>query len=333
MTPRTVERDRFSVALCTRNGARYVGEQVESILGQVPSPSEIVVSDDDSSDGTLGVISAAVEARRAVGGGPVLKIMANAEPLGVTANFGQAVAACTCELIALSDQDDVWHAGRLRRIALEFEGRPRLLAVGSDARLVDGDGRLLGRSLSESLEVSRRERSRLARGDAFGALMGRNLFTGATMVVRRDLLRHALPFPASWVHDEWLAVIASAVGEVAILPDELTDYRQHSLNAIGAPRPTLAHKLGRLAAPRTERNERLVARARDLVERLDILDVGDDVRSIARAKLRHEEVRRSLPRSRVLRLPRIVGECVGGGYRDYGRGARDALRDLVQPAS
>ena len=57
MTPRTVERDRFSVALCTRNGGRYVGEQVESILGQVPSPSEIVVSDDDSSDGTLGVIS------------------------------------------------------------------------------------------------------------------------------------------------------------------------------------------------------------------------------------------------------------------------------------
>jgi glycosyltransferase involved in cell wall biosynthesis len=319
--------------MCTRNGETYVGEQIESILNQAPAPAEIVVSDDDSRDGTLGVVSATVNARRAGRGGPVLRTLVNTKPLGVTANFGQAVAACTCELIALSDQDDVWHAGRLERIAAEFERRPQLLALGSDARLVDGDGHPLGRSLSGSLQLSRRERSRLARGDVFRALMGRNLFTGATMVVRRDLLRHALPFPLSWVHDEWLAVVASAVGEVAMLADELIDYRQHSYNEIGAPRPTLAHKVSRLGAPRTERNERLVARARDLVERLDILDVSDEVRSIARAKLRHEEVRRSLPRARLARLPGVVREYVARGYRDYGRGARDALRDLVQPAA
>jgi glycosyltransferase involved in cell wall biosynthesis len=256
VTPRQSERDRFSVAMCTRNGERYVGEQVESILDQAPAPSEIVVSDDDSSDGTLGVVSAAVDARRAGRGGPVLTTLINAAPLGVTANFAQAVAACTGEFIALSDQDDVWHAGRLGRLATEFERHPRLLALGSDARLIDGDGHPLGRSLSGSLQMSRRERSRLARGEVFEALMGRNLFTGATMAIRRDLLLYALPFPSSWVHDEWLAVIASAVGEVAMLGDELVDYRQHSSNEIGAPRPTLAHKLSRLGAPRSERAAR-----------------------------------------------------------------------------
>ena len=45
-----------SVALCTRNGARYLPEQIRSICEQTPLPREIVLSDDGSTDATLAVV-------------------------------------------------------------------------------------------------------------------------------------------------------------------------------------------------------------------------------------------------------------------------------------
>ena len=43
----------ISVALCSYNGAKYIREQLESITGQSLKPKEIVVCDDDSSDGRV----------------------------------------------------------------------------------------------------------------------------------------------------------------------------------------------------------------------------------------------------------------------------------------
>ena len=42
-----------SVALCTRNGAEFLGEQLDSILNQTMPPAQLVLSDDDSTDGTF----------------------------------------------------------------------------------------------------------------------------------------------------------------------------------------------------------------------------------------------------------------------------------------
>ena len=49
-SPAQLDRLTVSVALCTRNGERFVAEQVRSILAQRPAPLELVVGDDDSSD-------------------------------------------------------------------------------------------------------------------------------------------------------------------------------------------------------------------------------------------------------------------------------------------
>ena len=44
---------RISVVMCTYNGDRYLGEQLESILRQDYPVEEIIVQDDGSTDGTL----------------------------------------------------------------------------------------------------------------------------------------------------------------------------------------------------------------------------------------------------------------------------------------
>jgi len=95
---------RLSVAMCTCNGAPYLRAQLRSLAAQSRVPDEVVVCDDVSSDATCDII--ADFATRAPF--PV-RLHVNARRLGWTKNFEQAVALCDGELIALSDQDDVWY--------------------------------------------------------------------------------------------------------------------------------------------------------------------------------------------------------------------------------
>jgi glycosyltransferase involved in cell wall biosynthesis len=325
-----------SVALCTYNGARFVAEQVRSILAQRPAPLELVVGDDDSVDDTLAVIEREVAAARAADQAvsTELVVRRHSPGLGVVGNFADALSACRADLIALSDQDDVWAPGKIARLTALFETDARLQLVHTDARLVDAAGAPLGLTLLDALEATPAERAGLQTGDAFAVLLRRNLVTGATVMLRRSLVAQAAPFPREWVHDEWLAAIAAAQHEhaVRLVPEPLIDYRQHGANEIGARRPTMADRWAKLREPRDERAPLLAERTRLLVERLGALDVPAERLVLARAKHEHEARRRDLPRWQPARIPGIVGGVLAGRYGRYSRGAIDVLRDLVQPA-
>ena len=318
-----------SVALATRNGARYLEEQLTSILDQTVRPVQIVLSDDDSTDDTVAI------ARRIVGDAIPLTVLVNRPALGVTANFAQAVSACTAPLIALCDQDDRWRPDRLETLIAVFRARPEVLLVHSDARLVDGAGVDLGQTLLGALELSRADRDLIHAGEAATVLLRRSVVTGATTVFRRSLLDAALPFPAGWVHDEWLATLACLTGTIELVEHPLIDYRQHGANEIGARRPGLVQKIRKvLAEPRAARNARLEANYGALVERVTALgaSVPGDLAERVSAKHAHEVGRAALPASRVRRLSPVFREARRGGYRDYGHGWQDVLRDLLQPA-
>jgi glycosyltransferase involved in cell wall biosynthesis len=323
-----------SVALCTHNGELYVAEQVASILGQSLAPAEIVLSDDASTDGTVAAVRRVVDGFAASNGSaPMLRVIENATALGVAGNFAQAIAATSGDLVALSDQDDVWHPERLERLAAAFDREPGLALVHSDARLVDGTGADAGVGLLESLEVTPWERAEIHAGRAFDVFLRRNLVTGATAVASRGLVDVALPVPPGWIHDEWLAIVGAAIGRVDLLEEKLTDYRQHGGNQIGARKPTLRDKISRLREPRAERNANLLERARSLVTRLEGLGsaVPPADLELARAKLVHEEFRSALPASRPRRVIPVLREGAQR-YARFSRGRADRVRDILQPA-
>jgi hypothetical protein len=216
----------------------------------------------------------------------------------------------------------------------QFESRPELLLLYANARLVDTSGRPLGGSLFSAIGVTKRERDEVRSGHALAALLGRNFVTGATAMFRRELLASARPFPLEWVHDEWLAVIAAATGEIDFVDAELIDYRQHGHNEIGARKLGLRARFRKLREPRESRNQRLVSRASALEDRLRELGVAVAAGSLARsgAKTAHEQARLNLPANHFLRLGPVLREAARGGYSRYGRGSQDVLRDLVQPA-
>lgn len=319
----------ISVALCTHNGARFLAAQLESILNQTLPPSEIVLSDDASTDDTVAIAEAMLVGHPGVR----LRVIRNAQPLGVTKNFEHAVLRTEGDLIALSDQDDVWYPRRLERAVAEFARRPELLLVHGEARLVDADGEPLGSDLFAALEATPWELGSIAGGRAIDVFLRRNLAVGAATMFRRSLLETAVPFADGWVHDEWLAVIAAATGAgtVDFIPEPLIDYRQHGTNQIGLRKLSLRGKFRRLMQPRRERNRRLLVAFENLTERLEQLKVSPAIIEAAREKVEHERVRNGLPAARILRVLPVLREVRTGRYRTKGRGAPDVLRDLVQP--
>lgn len=322
-----------SVALCTHNGSRYLRAQLDSILRQSMSVTEIVLSDDASTDGTVALAREVVEEpAHLAGASPELTVFENPRALGVTRNFEQAIRACRGDLIVLCDQDDVWFADRVAVMVEEFERRPELTLLHTDARLVDGHGLPLGHTLFDALRVQSATRARVHAGDAFSVLLRRNVVTGATVMFRASLLERAMPFSESWVHDEWLALVAATIGTLDLLDRATVDYRQHGRNEIGVAKPSARANWGRLTQPGKARNERLLGRARDFTswcEKAD--DVSAGKRESAREKLAHEIVRSGLPTNRLARVAPVLAERRTGRYLRFGNGDRDVLRDLVQP--
>lgn len=331
---------RVSVAVATYRGARYLEEQLRSILEQTDAVDEIVLGDDGSDDGTLEL------ARDVLAGAPrglEVRIL-EGRAGGVRQNFGRVLAATTGDVVLLSDQDDRWVPGRVAVLRALFDADPGLDLVFGDARLIDGAGDPLGATLFATLGIGARELDALGAGDALPVLLRRNLATGATMAVRRPAIERALPVPDGWIHDEWLAATTAIAGRLGVVRDALVDYRQHGANAIGVSAPTFRHRVARVLEPRGDRNRRLAVAARALrdwagaLQRAGALQevgalqgVGSAALELLDGKAAFEARRAAMPTLRVARIPAIIAL-----RRDYPRfasqGRLDMLRDLLQPA-
>lgn len=320
----------ISVALASYDGARYIGEQLRSIVDQTVPVAEIVLADDGSRDGTVdAAIAAMAQAQQPV---PELRVVATERVGGVAKNFARALAGTRSPLIALADQDDVWHRDRVS-IALEaFEAEPTLLLVHSDARLVSDDGAVLGSAFA-SIGYGPGEWRQVRDGRAFELLLHRNVVTGATAMLRRELLELAGGIPPGWLHDEWFALVAAARDGLGVVERALIDYRQHGGNEIGMTELSTVGKLRRMVEPGRERNARLLERARSLAERAadDALALSAPRAHAVAQKLVHEERRSALSTHRLARIGPVVRELGTGRYGAYGRGVADAARDLLQP--
>ena len=326
---------RISVALCTHNGAAFIADQLRTIADQTVVPHEVVISDDASTDDTRGILEAFID-ELGEDSGIRVTLLLNPVSVGVTRNFEKALLACTGDLIALCDQDDLWHPDRVARALRAFEDNPGLDLVNSNARLVDARGVDLGLTLFDALRFSPRERNETRPDEIFDSLLRRNVVTGATAMIRRDLLALAAPIPEPWLHDEWLAIIAASLvdGGIGTVVEPLIDYRQHGTNQIGARKLGVRERFAKLVEPRRGRNDYLLARSLVLRERL--VELGDRVNRAALVesahKVEHQSVRAGLPVRRVARAVPIIRELSSGRYMRYSRGIADALRDLVQPA-
>ena len=324
---------RVAVAMATYNGEQFLAEQLRSILAQTRLPDEIVISDDQSTDKTLAIAKKTLEAE-CVATGIDLIIVSHDGPAGVSANFHHAVSQTTADVVALADQDDVWRPEKLHVLVSHFEALPDVLMVHSDAELIDESGTPLGMKVLDSLRITGRERHNLVTAQGIRALVRRNLVTGQTAVIRRELVDHAGDIPDGWVHDEWWALIAASRDGLMLDPRVFQSYRQHSRNQIGATQSGLARLRERFSEPQQSFRDRHHRRHEGLRAALDgpSWSGTEQASTLLRGRLRHYQWQARLPATNLLRLGPILVKVISGEYSRYRRGLFDAVRDLVQPS-
>lgn len=320
---------KISVVVCTYQGEAYVAEQLRTLLTQSRLPDEIIIGDDASTDGTWAIVQAFGTQARARG--IVVTLLRHPSRLGYVANFSASLSLAGGDIVFLCDQDDAWHADKIALMMGMFVANPELLFVHSDARLVDAEGKDLGHGVFEALEVSSHERKEVVHGDAFTVYLRRNLATGAASAFRRSLLEVALPLPADWVHDAWLAILAAATGRIAMLDDALVDYRQHGANEIGLARRSQKQRFADLFRPRNEIIRADADRMQVLVRRLE--DVGAPQACVEATRSMDAHLRRRLTigaQPLWLRSINVTRELTTGRYSRFGTGIRSAIRDLLR---
>jgi glycosyltransferase involved in cell wall biosynthesis len=323
----------ISVALATYNGERFIREQLESILAQSLPPAEIVVRDDCSTDNTLGVVREVLSTRRIAALGVELRIVVNDKNVGPSKNFWLAIQGCSHELIALSDQDDVWMENKLEVLAAILESDPAALLVHSDAELIDSSGAALGMTLSEGLGMSEWETNHLVSGRSLPAIIRRNLVTGATAMVKRELADLAMDESTVDLHDGRLAIVASSLDGLRFCPQHLIGYRQHESNEIGGTPLSLVDTAVALAKSWIELGQVLERRNRELEELLAKLGgrISPANSQIIEDRIAHNVWRIGLPRSRVFRVWPVLWGMMRRRYKRFGRQPHDVMRDLLMP--
>jgi len=214
-------KNNISVIVTTYNGAKYIEKQIDSILKQTLLPQEIIICDDNSKDGTAAIL-------KNYENNDKIKILINDLQLGVVANFKKAASlAREGNYIAFADQDDIWVADKLKILADELAliddvEKPAL--VFSDLTVIDKNDEIVAASFWDKQQIQP-ERVNLER-----MLFG-NIITGCTIMINNAMKLEFLNMDNySFLHDEWMALIAYSFGNVSFIKDKLVLYRQHESN-------------------------------------------------------------------------------------------------------
>lgn len=204
---------KISVAMAAYNGMDYISEQIESILDQLAPDDELVISVDPSTDGT--------EAFLLERGNKDKRIHVYTGPgQGLIANFENAIAKTTGDIIFLSDQDDIWLPGKVQRVTQAMED-PNTLVVLHDARIIDKDKNVTDPSFFAW---------RGSKPGFFSNII-KNSYIGCCMSFKADLKTAALPFPKNIpMHDQWLGLLGEKLAAVKLIPEVLISYRRHESN-------------------------------------------------------------------------------------------------------
>ncbi len=330
---------KISIALCTRNGDKYLRTQLSSFLDQTRLPDEIIVCDEKSTDETINILKE-YEDRLPI------KIYINENQLGTYKNFEKAVSLCSGDIIFLADQDDFWEKQKLERVSVHFKQNPKVDVIFTNGLLVNEFGEIYkGIHLWQIFGFSDRLQKLFKEGLGLKILLEGNRATGCTMAIRKPYAKKLMPFPLNFpkrvLHDAYIALMATVEGKIDFLPAKYIQYRLHSNQQVGVfgEKGQVPGIFARLIRPRKEK-------AKPYLEKLEILGTikKELIKSEIKIPLELDEMidylynRSHLPKNRIKRLP-LIGRLYYKGYyhkyKNIGHSDFQALLtmigDIIEP--
>jgi len=230
-----------SVIVPSYNRRRWIGECLDSLLGQTYPHFEVLVIDDGSTDGTV----------EWLGGEPrygFAQVHVQPRNAGASEARNEGVRRCRGDLVTFIDSDDALEPTHLETAVRAFKEIPNLGLFCCDARIVDAEGKLLqkGRTWHEINSEIRKYAVRTGLRSLQDIFLFSNCFPGFTLsrCVYTEVggLDQSI-FP---LDDYDLALrIAGRGHSVYYCHQPLTRYRVHGGNSSGVANavPVARHKL------------------------------------------------------------------------------------------
>jgi len=198
---------KVTVLLPVFNGAKYLTQAVDSILGQSFRDFEFLVIDDGSTDDSSRLVEAY--------GDPRLRFIRNRANLGLVAALNKGLLAARGEYVARMDADDISHPRRLAKQVRFLDAHPRVGVCGSWVRFFPGENGYLWKLPQGPEEI---------RCWSFHTV---GVAHPAVMLRRQLFIEHGLFYDAQYCHVEDYELWGRALHymEFANLPEVLLDYR------------------------------------------------------------------------------------------------------------
>ena len=206
--------NKYGVAIASYNGEKYIQDQIESIISQTAKVDRIFISDDNSTDNTIGIINSLIKK------GYPITLFQNKNNKGYALNFLNCINKCDSEYIFLCDQDDIWKTHKVERMISFINKNLDSLCWMHDCSLTNNKLEIKINSKIQNL------REQFMNEKAFAM--------GACMVISKKAKSYIFPYPENlfkkYGHDNWIWFVLRATEKLKVLEESLMLYRRHEKN-------------------------------------------------------------------------------------------------------
>ena len=205
-----------SIVMPAYNGARFIGQAIESVLGQSMSEYELVIVDDASRDSTVDVIGEYTS-------NPQVIFFRNDRNRGISYTTNRAISLSKGKYIALLDDDDEIYPDRLAVQTEYLQKHPDVDILGGKTQFIDEAGNPL--FVDNPMFNPKLIRAMLL-------LRHVDFMNGTTMIRKEFIEKYDLKYldDMCGMQDHRFFVEASKIGNISTIDSLLLKHRIHQSN-------------------------------------------------------------------------------------------------------
>lgn len=217
----------IAIIMAVYNGETYLAEQIDSLLRNTEQDFVLHIFDDCSTDRSPEIIAEYTKRHP-----QTVFYHRNEENRGVIRNFLEGCQLVKADYYMFCDQDDVWLPEKIARSLERMQEAQE--ALPDKPLIVFGDARVVDEALQEIHPSFQRQSGYCTDKLDLAHILMENKLNGCSMLFNQTLKEMLTATPEHLrMHDWWLALIASAFGQILYIDEPLLLYRQHTGNVVG----------------------------------------------------------------------------------------------------
>lgn len=208
--------EKVSVILPLYNAEEYVGQTMDSLLGQTYKDFEVIIIDDCPTDSSLKIVETFKDER--------LRILHNEKNLGVCASRNRGISEASGKYILFMDHDDIAPIDKLEKQVQFLKDNEDIDAVGGRIQNIDSSGTITGTFNPKVLHNPDYIRA---------VLMFGNIFINSSVLYRTSVIKeNRIKFREhSYGLEDWLFLLeVSKKGNISGIDENVLLYRRHANN-------------------------------------------------------------------------------------------------------